>query len=380
MFKKILFLLATASFLGISSNSAFAQFILSTVDAKTRIPSSGSISGSSKVNVAGEPNQKVSFQVAFTSSGGSFQVSTACITKLYNSSGESIDNQANTTYFRVQCEDVSVQPTGGYTSANYSKPLIQLLNPMDPNNPSLPIPVSPTSNGAMWLDVLIPEGTAEGVYDGWFNAYLSDDSKVSIPVSITVNSVTTPPEPVLYYEDNLTRIPISGAVSGDSRVIISGVPGETASFQVAFTSAKGAYKIPSAIITKLYTSSGAMIDNQTTVTYYRVQCEESQSIGNYTTAHYTKPLIPLGNPSDPNNPNLPIDVSTTLNGGMWIDINIPPTASAGDYEGWFIAYPLDLEQEALKVILTVTNSESVSTPSTLSGASARGTAGNSKPG
>jgi hypothetical protein len=192
MLKKTSFILAAVLFVLISYGTAEAQLKLTYVNSSTRIPSNGYITGASKITISGVPNGTASFQVAFTSSNETSLVATACITKLYNASKAMIDNQTAVKYYRVQCEENGLQ--GGYTSANYSKPLIQLRNPMDPKNPLLPITVSPTINGAMWMDIKIPSGTAAGVYDGWFIAYPSTSNSVSLHIYLTVNdSVTSPP-------------------------------------------------------------------------------------------------------------------------------------------------------------------------------------------
>jgi GH18 family chitinase len=171
--------------------------------------------------------------------------------------------------------------------------------------------------------------------------------------------------------DNKTRVSSSGAVSGTAKVSINGVPSGTASFQAAFTSVSGTYQVATAGITALYSKTGAYLNNQTAITYYRVQCENeilrTPDTTGYTTAGYSNPLIPLGDPLSANNPNMPISVTDKVNGAMWLDIKIPSETPVGIYDGWFIVNPTGLNEIAIPITLTINPQETVSAPAAIAG-------------
>jgi hypothetical protein len=218
------------------------------------------------------------------------------------------------------------------------------------------------------------ELTANGNTGYAFASWSGDETGSTNPLNLTMSTNKTITADFVEQSTTLQltaissmeRVPRSGSVSGTAEVSIYAAKNEVESFQVAITSPGSAYQITDAVLTNLTDPYGNVIEN-TAFTLYRVDYVNitqlsSRPESGYTTGYYADPLIPFINPVTGQVINqsggtakyaLPIDVSSQLNGAVWIDIKIPSNAAAGNYTGNFTVTCSDLSETSIPVTLTV---------------------------
>jgi hypothetical protein len=205
----LIFMLMTIVRMGFISQPASATVLLSYVNSMTRIPRTGAISVAAAVSITAAKNEYESFQIAITSPDGIYQVTNADISDLLGAKG-SIINSTAATFFRVEyvlIETLSVNPEPGYMTGYYADPLIPFVNPVTgafitqsggTAKWALPIDISPTINGAIWVDIKVPSNAVADMYSGNVIVSFSDNTTVSIPVNLQVWDFTLPDGPSLH--------------------------------------------------------------------------------------------------------------------------------------------------------------------------------------
>jgi hypothetical protein len=169
--------------------------------------------------------------------------------------------------------------------------------------------------------------------------------------------------------DSMTRIPRNGALSGGKPTVsIKAAKNEVETFQVAITTKGQTQQVTEAALSDFSDSKGGIIKNSQ-ATLYRVdyvnitQLSPKPETG-YTPGYYADPLIPFVNPltgkiidkrGGAEKYALPIDVTSDLNGAIWIDIHVPPSAQAGVYSGSLVVKCADTTTATIPVSLTVWN-------------------------